>query len=390
MIYISATNATPLPLKERTVYLDNIKLCLTFLVIAHHVSQAYGPTGGSWVYTDPGPKAMWLGSFMTVDMSFFMGFFFLISGYFIPRSFDGRTTGAFLRQKAKRLLLPVLFILAVVVPAYFYIAMTYCGTNTYDFFTFYAKSYIGEGLLSYEHGWYMVHLFLYSALYALVRLILRDRKIPAGKAPNILLLPGLGILIAALSFVIRFQYPIDKWIVVLGVIGAEPAHLPQYALLFTFGIIAYRKGYFTSLPKRTGLISLAAGLAMALVIYLSRVPAMSNVMPFIWDYWPLYESFLCIFLCFGLLVFFREYLGGTNRIFRKLTENAFGAYVIHNFFVVSFQISFDKVQASGSIKFFAVTLLSIVCSFGVSMLYTEAKRALKKGRGKEARKSLVE
>ena len=107
MIYIFS-NTISIPAKDRNVYLDNVKLCLTFLVIAHHVSQAYGPTGGSWVYTDPGPSAMWLGRFMTVDMSFFMGFFFLISGYFIPRSFDGRTAGAFLRQKAKRLLLPAL------------------------------------------------------------------------------------------------------------------------------------------------------------------------------------------------------------------------------------------------------------------------------------------
>ena len=389
MIHIFS-NTISIPAKDRNVYLDNVKLCLTFLVIAHHVSQAYGPTGGSWVYTDPGPTAMWLGRFMTVDMSFFMGFFFLISGYFIPRSIDGRTAGAFLRQKAKRLLLPVLFILAVVVPAYFYIAMTYRGANTYDFFTFYAKSYIGDGLLSYEHGWYMVHLFLYSAVYALVRTLLKNRKISAGKTPNILMILGLGTLIAILSILIRIIYPIDTWIVVLGVIGAEPAHLPQYALLFAFGVVAYRKGYFTFLSKRTGFISLAAGLIMALVIYMSRLPLLSGIMPFIWDYWPIYESFMCVFLCFGLLVFSREYCGRTNLILRKLAENAFGAYVIHNFFVVLFQVSFDKVRASGSIKFFTVSILSILCSFGLSMIYTEAKRALIKRRNKEERKQLVE
>lgn len=333
---------------------------------------------------------MWLGRFMTVDMSFFMGFFFLISGYFIPRSFDSRTAGAFLRQKAKRLLLPVLFILAVVVPAYFYIAMTYRGANTYDFFTFYAKSYIGDGLLSYEHGWYMVHLFLYSAVYALVRTLLKNRKISAGKTPNILMILGLGTLIAILSILIRILYPIDTWIVVLGVIGAEPAHLPQYTILFAFGVVAYRKGYFTSLSKRTGFISLAAGLIMALVIYMSRLPLLSGIMPFIWEYWPIYESFLCVFLCFGLLVFFREYCGRTNLILRKLAENAFGAYVIHNFFVVLLQVSFDKVRASGSVKFFTVSILSILCSFGLSMIYTEAKRAPKKRRNKEERKQLVE
>lgn len=379
-----------MPSKDRNAYLDNIKLCLTFLVIAHHASQAYGPTGGAWVYVDPGHSVMWLGNFMAVNASFFMGLFFLISGYFIPRSFDGRTAGAFLRQKAKRLLLPVLFILTVVVPAYFYLAMTYRGANTFDFFTFYAKSYIGDGLLSYEHGWYMVHLFLYSALYALIRFILRNRKISAGKAPNILMILGLGALIAVLSIVVRIFFPVDKWVDVLGVIGVEPAHLPQYALLFLSGIASYRKGYFASLSKRTGFISLAAGLAMALVIYMSKLRVLANVMPTIWDIWPIYESFMCVFLCFGLLVFFRTYCSRTNFVLRKLAENAFGAYVIHNFFVVLFQVSFDKVRASGSIKFASVSLLAILCSFGLSMLCTETKRTFKKRRNREERKQLVE
>ena len=164
----------------------------------------------------------------------------------------------------------------------------------------------------------MVHLFLYSLAYALVRLLLRNRKISTGKAPNILLILGLGALIAVLSLVVRIYYPVDKWVDVLGVTGVEPAHLPQYALLFAFGVVAYRKGYFTSLSKRTGFLALALGLAMAAVIYLSRLPVLARIMPFIWDIWPIYESFMCVFLCFGLLVFFRTYCSRTNFILRKL------------------------------------------------------------------------
>jgi hypothetical protein len=32
----------------RLFYLDNLRVMLTVLVIAHHVGQAYGPTGGEW------------------------------------------------------------------------------------------------------------------------------------------------------------------------------------------------------------------------------------------------------------------------------------------------------------------------------------------------------
>jgi len=353
---------------------------MTFLVIAHHASQAYGPTGGSWVYVDSGDSVMWLRNFMAVNASFFMGLFFLISGYFIPRSYEGRTTGAFLLQKLKRLMLPVLFILTVVVPAYFYLAMTFRRANTFDFFTFYVKTYIGDGLFSYEHGWYMVHLFLYSIVYALVMLLLKNKELPFFRRINMYHIMGLGTLIGGISYVVRIFCPVDTWIDVLGVIGVEPAHLPQYVLLFTFGIIAYHKGYFTSITRRTGLVSLCAGLSMALVIYASGFPLMSGIMPVIWDMWPVYESFMAVFLCIGLLIFFREYCNRSNTLLRKLAQNAFGAYVIHNFFVVLFQISFDSVPLGGSIKFLAVSALSIICSFGVSFLFTEAVRMIKQRR----------
>ena len=363
---------------NRNTYLDNLKLFLTVLVIAHHVSQAYGPTGGAWVYTDPGNSVMWLRNFMAVNATFFMGLFFLISGYFIPRSFEGRTTGTFILQKLKRLMIPVLFILAVVVPAYFYLAMTFRKANTDDFFTFYVKTYIGDGLLSYEHGWYMVHLFLYSIVYALVMLLTKKRELPFFKRINLLHILGLGALIGGISYLVRMISPVDTWIDVFGFIGMEPAHLPQYVLLFTFGIISYRKGFFDSISKRTGLISLYLGLIMAVIIYMSNLPPMSVIMPSIWSMWAIYESIMSVFLCFGLLVLFRDYGHRTNPVLRKLAQNAFGAYVIHNFFVVFFQISLDTASVNGTVKFLAATMLSILCSFGVSILFTEIIGMIKK------------
>ena len=35
--------------KKRLLYLDNLKVCLTVLVIFHHAGQAYGD-GGDWAY----------------------------------------------------------------------------------------------------------------------------------------------------------------------------------------------------------------------------------------------------------------------------------------------------------------------------------------------------
>ena len=39
---------------KRLLYLDNLKVCLTVLVIFHHAGQAYGD-GGDWAYTPSNP-----------------------------------------------------------------------------------------------------------------------------------------------------------------------------------------------------------------------------------------------------------------------------------------------------------------------------------------------
>lgn len=75
---------------KRMFYVDNIRIYLTILVIIFHVAIAYGGHG-DWPLketpTDPiSPFLFTL--FVAVTQSYFMSFFFLLSGYFTPRSYD--------------------------------------------------------------------------------------------------------------------------------------------------------------------------------------------------------------------------------------------------------------------------------------------------------------
>jgi len=94
---------------RRLFYLDNLKVCLTVLVIFHHAGQAYGD-GGGWAYTPSNPAEVmpWIWHFFSVNAAFFMGLFFLISGYFVPASYDRQGVKQFVRNKLIRLGLPLL------------------------------------------------------------------------------------------------------------------------------------------------------------------------------------------------------------------------------------------------------------------------------------------
>ena len=92
----------------RLAFLDNLKIGLTALVIAHHAGQAYGPTGGQWPIFSP-ERSPVLGPFFGVNAAFFMGLFFLISGYFLPRAYDHKGAVTFLKDRFRRLGIPLLF-----------------------------------------------------------------------------------------------------------------------------------------------------------------------------------------------------------------------------------------------------------------------------------------
>jgi glucan biosynthesis protein C len=91
---------------KRLYYLDNLRVFLTVLVIAHHVGQAYGPTGGDWPIKEAVSAAV-LGPFFTVNRSFFMSLFFLISGYFMVMDYDHKGGSEFVKRRLQRLGIPI-------------------------------------------------------------------------------------------------------------------------------------------------------------------------------------------------------------------------------------------------------------------------------------------
>ena len=87
---------------DQLFYINWLRVLLVSLVVAHHAGQAYGPTGGAWPVFEPERTAL-LGPFFAVNAAFFMGFFFLISGYFVPGSLARKGAARFIRDRLIRL-----------------------------------------------------------------------------------------------------------------------------------------------------------------------------------------------------------------------------------------------------------------------------------------------
>ena len=323
---------------KRLYYLDTLKVMLTLLVVFHHAAEPYSPYS-AWVYRPSRAEEMmpWIWHFHSVNAAYFMGLFFLIAGYFVPRSYDRQGGWTFVQKKLMRLGVPVVLVTAL---------LTYV-----------------TGQLEVGHLWYVESLLLFSLLYALVR-----QLVPAIAIKRQVTIVGMlvvGLAMGVGGHLIRQVSPQDHWIWVLGFVHIEPAHYLQYVMMFVLGILAYRGEWLTRMENRTGGIALALGVALAIGDYVRNDGAWNT---FVCQWFGIYESLLCVSLSTGLLWLFRECMNRTNAFQDWCAQQAYGAYIVHLFVLLAVQNATDTLAWPGMVKFLMIGLVASFLSFGITYL----------------------
>ncbi len=96
---------------QRDLYIDRLRIVMTALVLLHHTAITYGAIGG-WFYSEikpsASPSSLLLTLFCATNQAYFMGFFFLLAGYFTPGSLERKGYARFIGDRFLRLGLPLL------------------------------------------------------------------------------------------------------------------------------------------------------------------------------------------------------------------------------------------------------------------------------------------
>ena len=323
---------------KRLYYLDTLKVMLTILVVFHHAAEAYSPYS-AWVYKPSNKEEMMplIWHFNSVNAAFFMGLFFFIAGYFVPRSYDKQGIWVFVKKKLLRLGIPIVFVTA--------------------FLTF------ATGQLEVGHLWYVESLLLFCLVYALVRKFVSPIQVKS--YISLVELLAVALVMGVGGHFIRQVSPQDNWIWLLGFIHIEPAHYLQYVIMFILGVLAYRGQWLTGMNNRTGAISLLIGSALAIGDYVRNDGAWNN---FVCQWFGIYESLLCVFFSVGLLWLFREFVNGTNAFQSWCSQQAYGAYIVHLFVLLAIQNATDGIMLPGIVKFIIIGSVASIISFVVTYL----------------------
>jgi glucans biosynthesis protein C len=357
------------PARERLLYLDNLRTFLTGLVICHHCAVALGGAG-AWYYVLPpppgSPAPALLTLFLAVNQSFFMSLFFAISAYVTPASYDAKGPRAFLRDRFKRLGIPLVVYFFVLNPLLVFLVVRLQGLTTAGLFVFlgaYYRSTVGPGPL-----WFVLALLVFGSVYAGWRVAsgLERERTGTRPFPDRRTILRFVVAIGIVAFVVRLFFP-TGW----NVLGLQLGYFALYVAFFVFGIWAHGNGWLARLDRTQvrfwGRAAWIASAAFVVAVVLGggpdtvsggmNVPALAYAM---WEPW------LCVAFSLWLLVLFRERFATQGALARRLTRSAYTAYIIHPFLVVCGTALVALLAVDPLLRFPVLCVLAVTSTFALS------------------------
>ena len=358
---------------NKLLYIDNIKLLLTILVVLHHTCVTYGGPGG-WYYIE---KTTHLGAlipmtmFVSINQSYFMGFFFMLAAYFTGTSYARKGASKFIGDRLFRLGIPLVFYSFVFSPLLCYLVY-YFGKEQHITYWQYLQGY--DNWIDFGVMWFVVALLLSSLVYAFIKSLFNvniKNPLPTPTAYTILL---LATAVGFVSFLVRIIFPVG-W--VLKPLGFQLGHFPQYIVFFIIGLLAARNNWFDQLSERTRKqLTLSIGLCLLFfpMFYLIRVKL---DMPIAWYsggfHWQsllyaVWEQLIGISLLTVLLIYGKKHWNTTSVLLSKLSRCSFAVYIFHPLVIIGLSLAVRNWTVDPSIKLLVIAPIAVLGSFVLGWL----------------------
>ena len=371
----------PLPRTDtRRHDLDLLRVACIVLLVFFHAAMPFNADWDWFVVNEDRSRLL-------LEVSFFvsrwrMALLFTIAGIGTAFALNRRTGKQYLKERTRRLVVPVVFAALVLVPPQIAAERMREGAHYANVFEF-LKAYADfrpypDGNWSWHHMWFVAYLFLYSAVALPFFLWLRS---PKGRAfhdwvDHVLATPWLyalcvpmGVVYAA--FIERFHGPQD--------IFNDWAMFGLYFFTFVYGYILGKQERAWQAMEERRRVSLGIALAALVFVDVLRwnkiepppgysVPtlaylALTGAMPWFW--------------VLAILGYGRRYLNHAQRWLPYATEAAYPVYILHQTIVVG--LAYYVVQLNEPIfaKYTFLATTSLLLTVLVYHLYIRPFRPMR-------------
>ena len=383
--------------KPRLLFLDNIKVLFTILVIFQHTMITYGGQGW-WYYlselNESNPVDTFTIIFFMLYSSFgglfqasLLGLFFLMGGYFTPKSYDRKGVSSFWKERFLRLGIPLLLYIMLINPIISYL-LGASGIQPWSsnpimqgsFLDYYLNNFQSlENFVDFLTGfsimWFVAVLLIFTAVYTIWRQITKidsiQQRIPKElPIPKFLYLLLLAISLGILSFLVRIAFPLDRF-----PLGLPLAYMIQYFMMFSVGIIAYKYSWFEKMTRHHVKVWSIIILATVLLFYTyflvflgvdsdySVVLGGPNFPALIF---ALVDNIICMGMIFVLIKIFYAKFNKQGKILQNLSSSAFPMYIIHPLVLIPVSLGFASISLNPVIKLAIVLPLTVILCYLLS------------------------
>ena len=351
-------------MKQRYVYLDNLKWVLAVLVILHHAAAVAGLDPIGFNLPKVAADFQWqykvLNSFQGNNQSFFMGTFFFISAIFVMPSYEHKGGKKFILDKLKRLGLPTLMWLVMILPFLGFLSGKNLAQQNFI-------NLLHTGQLDLGVTWFCWSLIVFNVIWlityqfrptkSLIKLSPTQKKFP----------PPFYLLVFAI-----FMIPINlAGLYIQNQVGENflgfhlLKYFPMYIAMFCLGIHTHQSNWLEKIQFKHA----ASGL---LLWFFAR----AYLTPVFFGYDINGEVACRGFTVIGMTIFlvytFKIIFDSKGKFLALLSRSAYAAYVFQiPFLYITRELYLPWLTPAPLFNFIVIAIPSVICSFAFGYLISK-------------------
>jgi len=337
----------------RKHFIDNIRWLCILMLFPFHIFRIY--TSFMEGFYVEGADVVVTTAFIVATAPWFMPLLFVLAGISSAYALSRKTSGAYVKERVNKLLIPLIAGLLLVVPAQTYFAERFHNGYTGGYFAQYILFFTGStdltgyrGGFTPAHLWFILYLFVISLIA--LPIMAADRKSKRKLVPekiSLWLLALLGVIPLLMSPILDFGESL----------GAYFAYfMLGYFLLANDGLIEkLDRRRIPLLLVSLGMMAFYVGMWLLLLHDIAPVPML------FFDVFARIYGWIAILAILGLG---HRYLNFRNKGTDYLSASSFPVYVFHQTWIIAVAYYILQVVQSVPLQMGLILLISLALTYG--------------------------
>ena len=347
--------------------IDWIRNICILMLFVYHTSAIFTDFGDFYIKTEKGN--LFSNGFILLTFTWYMPVLFFLAGASTYFALQRRSGLQYIMERIKKLLIPFIFGIIVIVPPQTYLARLWRGESNINYFSHMKKFFTNisdfmgfDGNFSPAHLWFILFLFIISIIGVSV---IKGCKVIGGKK---ILLSLKGILLSKTGIVLVIGLTIISEMIP----GIGGKGLFLNLLMFLFGYIAYGDiDYINAISKYRRTFAFINGVIIILGLgyFISLRNMELGYLQILIE--TMLKSALIIVSIITIVGYGIKYLNAENKVLIYLNKASFPVYIMHQTILLTLAFFILPLMLPAWITIITLIVLSFVITFA---LYEIIKR----------------